>query len=39
MPQEVKTYVEGVEEDEQWDLNHADLHRDAAAHFKAGEEK
>ena len=32
------TYIEGIEEYEQWDLNHADLHGDAAAHFKAADE-
>jgi len=29
------THIEGVEEDEQWDLNHADLYSNATAHFKA----
>lgn len=33
------TYIEGVEEYEQWDLYHAHLHSNAAAHFKAVDKK
>lgn len=29
------TYIECIEEDEQWNLDHADLHSNATSHFKA----
>lgn len=35
--QKLGTYVEGIEEYEQWNLYHADLHGNATAHFKAAD--
>lgn len=35
----ILTYIECVEEDEQWNLNHANLHSNATAHFKATDEE
>lgn len=35
----ILTYKECIEEDEQRYLNHADLHSNATAHFKAAGEK
>lgn len=36
---EPSTYIEGIEEYEQWNLYHADLHSNATAHFKAADRK
>lgn len=33
--QKLGAYIEGIEEYEQWNLYHADLHSNATAHFKA----
>lgn len=29
------TYIKCIKEDEQWNLDHADLHSNATSHFKA----
>lgn len=36
---ELSTYIEGIEEYEQWNLYHADLHSNATAHFKTVDRK